>query len=116
MTAFVVVNPRSGGGRTAGEWPAIEAALRETYPHMSVGITKARGDATKLVRMALNEGHLEIIAGGRRWHDQRSDERFFGPEGALSPDAVFGFVTSAPAVIFARRLILRPAMKRRLHG
>lgn len=108
MTAFVVVNPRSGGGRTAGEWPAIEAALRKTYPHMSVGITKARGDATKLVRMALNEGHLEIIAVGGDGTINEAMNGFFGPEGALSPDAVFGFVTSGTGGDFRKTFDIAP--------
>ena len=46
MSAFVVVNPRSGNGRTGREWRAIERALGQVYPHMSVAFTsmRARGD------------------------------------------------------------------------
>ena len=57
MTGFVVVNPRSAGGHTAREWPAIERALRTAYPHMTLAITHARGEATELVREALTDGH-----------------------------------------------------------
>ncbi|MGH6877293.1 MAG: hypothetical protein ACREHV_07940 [Rhizomicrobium sp.] len=35
MSGFVVVNPRSAGGRTAREWPQIERALRAAYPRAS---------------------------------------------------------------------------------
>ena len=64
MTAFVVVNMRSGGGRTKREWKNIHRHLEAAYPHMSLGITQRRGDATALVRTALREGHHEIVAVG----------------------------------------------------
>ena len=56
MTAFAVVNPRSAGGRTGREWPAIERALRSLYPDLHSAMTTARGGATELARDALNEG------------------------------------------------------------
>lgn len=108
MTAFVVVNPRSGGGRTAREWPKIEAALRKAYPLMSVGITKARGDAAKLVRMALNEGHMEIIAVGGDGTINEAVNGFFGPDGAMASDAVFGFVTSGTGGDFRKTFDIPP--------
>src|ERR1051326_6957313 len=73
MSAFVVVNPRSGNGRTGREWKSIEHALGAVYPAMSVGFTRKRGEATALVRYALREGHQEIVA-------VRSEERRVGKE------------------------------------
>jgi len=64
MSALVVVNPRSGGGRTKREWRSIERALGGAYPNMSVAMTRRRGEATAMVREALLEGSSEIVAVG----------------------------------------------------
>jgi YegS/Rv2252/BmrU family lipid kinase len=94
MTAFVVVNPRSSNGRTKRDWRAIERPLSEAFPHMNVAFTRGRGDATGLVRQALAEGHHEIIAVGGDGTINEAVNGFFDAKGPISPDAVFGFVTS----------------------
>jgi YegS/Rv2252/BmrU family lipid kinase len=94
MSAFAVVNPRSASGRTGHDWAGIERGLREIYPALNVGFTSRRAEATSLVRRALNEGHTEIIAVGGDGTINEAVNGFFGPEGALAPDAVFAFVTS----------------------
>jgi YegS/Rv2252/BmrU family lipid kinase len=94
VTGFVVVNPRSGAGRTGRDWPNIERALRAAYPHMTLALTRKRGDATQLVRHALNEGHHEIVAVGGDGTINEAVNGFFDSNGAVVPDAVFGFVTS----------------------
>ena len=94
MSAFVVVNPRSANGRTGRDWRGIERALSDAYPHMSVAFTRARREATQLVRNALREGHHEIIAIGGDGTINEAVNGFFDVNGAISPDAVFGYVTS----------------------
>jgi YegS/Rv2252/BmrU family lipid kinase len=94
MTAFVLVNPRSGGGRTAREWQEIERALAAVYPRMTIGVTERRGHGTALVRQALREGHQEIVAIGGDGTINEAINGFFDAEGSLAPDAVFAFVTS----------------------
>jgi diacylglycerol kinase (ATP) len=94
MTAFVVVNPHSGGGRTRRDWKDIERNLRAAYPLMSVVATRKRGDATALVRAALREGHHEIVAVGGDGTINEAVNGFFDADGPIAPDAVFGFVTS----------------------
>jgi len=94
VTGFVVVNPRSGAGRTGRDWPNIERALRAAYPHMTLALTRKRGDATALVRHALNEGHHEIVAVGGDGTINEAVNGFFDSNGPVVPDAVFGFVTS----------------------
>ncbi|MEI9887979.1 MAG: diacylglycerol kinase family protein [Rhizomicrobium sp.] len=94
MTAFVVVNPRSGNGRTRRDWQRIERRLGAVYPHMSVEFTRGRGQATALVRAALREGHQEIVAVGGDGTINEAVNGMFGAEGPLNPDAVFAFVTS----------------------
>jgi diacylglycerol kinase (ATP) len=94
MTAFVVVNPRSGNGRTRREWKAISRALEKSFPNFEHAFTKRRGDATTLVREALAEGHHEIIAIGGDGTINEAVNGFFDTHGPVSPDAVFGFITS----------------------
>ena len=94
MTAFVVVNPRSGNGRTGREWDAIERSLSAVYPHMSVAFTQRRGDATTLVRSALREGHQEIVAIGGDGTINETVNGMFAGDAPVNPDAVFAFVTS----------------------
>jgi diacylglycerol kinase (ATP) len=108
MTAFVIVNPRSGGGRTGREWLAIERALRAVYPLMTVATTKRRGDATALVRIALLEGHMEIIAVGGDGTINEAVNGFFDAEGPIAPDAVFGFVTSGTGGDFRKSFGIAP--------
>jgi YegS/Rv2252/BmrU family lipid kinase len=94
MSAFVVVNPRSGNGRTAREWKTIEPSLAQLFPRMSVAFTRARREATQLVRNALREGHGEVIAVGGDGTINEAVNGFFDASGPISPDAVFGYVTS----------------------
>lgn len=94
MSAFVVVNPRSGSGRTAQQWKTTERALETIFPHMTVAFTKGRGDAIQLVRTALREGHHEIIAVGGDGTINEVVNGFFDVNGPISSDAVLGFVTS----------------------
>jgi diacylglycerol kinase (ATP) len=94
MTAFVVVNPRSGGGRTGCEWSQIEHALSAVYPRMSIGFTQKRGHATALVRHALSEGHQEIVAIGGDGTINEAVNGLFDANGPRAPDAVFAYVTS----------------------
>ena len=94
MSAFAVVNPRSGGGRTQRDWTKIERRLRGVYPALEIGITRNRGDATKLVREALTTGHSEIVAVGGDGTINEAINGFFEMRGSVAPDAIFSFVTS----------------------
>jgi YegS/Rv2252/BmrU family lipid kinase len=102
MSAFVVVNPRSGNGRTRREWRAVEHALGGLYPHMSVAFTRGRGDAVSLVRDALREGHHEIVAVGGDGTINEAVNGFFDASGPISPDAVLAFVTNGTGGDFRR--------------
>jgi diacylglycerol kinase (ATP) len=108
MSAFVVVNPRSGNGRTAREWPAIEQALRVSHPHLSAKMTQRRGQATGYVRDALQEGHPEIIAIGGDGTINEAINGFFDEEGTIAADAVFSFVTSGTGGDFRKSFGIAP--------
>ncbi len=94
MSAFVVVNPKSGNGRTGRDWKAIERRLGAVYPSMSVGFTRKQGDAAALVRHALREGHLEIVAVGGDGTINEAVNGMFDASGTTPRDSVFAFVTS----------------------
>ncbi len=70
MSAFVVVNPHSGGGRTGRAWPEIRHALESVYPHMTSTLTSRRGEAAALVREALDRRPQRNRGRGRRRHHQ----------------------------------------------
>jgi diacylglycerol kinase (ATP) len=108
VTGFVVVNPRSAGGRTAREWPEIERALRAAYPHMQLAMTQARGDATALVRDALREGHHEIVAVGGDGTINEAVNGLFDADGPIMPEAVFGFITGGTDGDFRKSFGLAP--------
>jgi YegS/Rv2252/BmrU family lipid kinase len=108
VTAFVVVNPRSGGGRTGREWPKIERALHAAFPHMAHAMTKKSGDATALVRHALDEGCHEIIAVGGDGTINEAVNGFFDAKGSVAPDAVFGFITSGTGGDFRKTFGVAP--------
>ncbi|MDE2135620.1 MAG: diacylglycerol kinase family lipid kinase [Alphaproteobacteria bacterium] len=94
MSAFVVVNPNSGNGRTGRDWQRMEKALSAIYPYMSVAFTRGRVDAATLVSNALREGHHEIVAVGGDGTVNEAVNGFFDAGGAVSPDAVLAFVDS----------------------
>lgn len=102
MSAFVIVNPRSGGGKTLRSWRRLEPALAAVYPYMSVAFTRRRGEATVLAATALREGHSEIVAVGGDGTVNETVNGFFDAEGAVSPDAVLAFVSSGTGNDFQR--------------
>ena len=108
MSAFAVVNPRSGNGRTGREWKEIARALEQVYPRLAVGFSTRRGDVTALVRQALIEGHQEIIAVGGDGTINEAVNGMFDPQGAVAPDAVFAFVTSGTGGDFRKSFGIEP--------
>ena len=104
MSAFVVVNPRSAGGRTRRDWHALERELASIFPHMSVAFTRYRGETVALVAAALREGHSEIVAVGGGGTINEAVNGFFDAEGAVSPDAVLSFVPSGTDCAYCQAL------------
>ena len=106
MTAFVVVNPNAGNTRR--EWPKIKAALEGAFPLMQVAHSQTRGETARLVRTALKDGHLDIIAVGGDGTINEAVNGFFENGAAVAPDAVFGFVSSGRAGDFRRTFGIKP--------
>ena len=102
MTAFVIVNPRSANGRTQQDWPRIKPELEKLFPQMQIVQSQGRGETTRLVRAALREGHLDVIAVGGDGTINEAVNGFFENGAPVSPDAVFGFVSSGNDCDFRR--------------
>lgn len=111
MTAFVVFNPNSAGGRTGQDWEAIEAALEKVFPLMSFFVTTAPTQATRMVRDALRDGHMEIIAVGGDGTINEALNGFFDRGAPVSPDAVFSFVHNGHDNNLCQRLGVLPGWR-----
>jgi diacylglycerol kinase (ATP) len=94
MTAFVVFNPNSANGDTGRDWEEIEEALERIFPLMTFFVTNAPTQAARMVRDALHDGHMEIVAVGGDGTINEALNGFFERGAAVSADAVFSFVHS----------------------
>ncbi|HKX65056.1 MAG TPA: diacylglycerol kinase family protein [Rhizomicrobium sp.] len=108
MTAFVVFNPNSWGGRTGRDRRKIEGALEKVFPLMSFFVTTAPAQAAHVVREALRDGHLEILAVGGDGTINEALNGFFDRGAPVSPDAVFSFVHSGRESRLCRRFGIPP--------
>jgi diacylglycerol kinase family enzyme len=111
MTAFVVFNPNSAGGRTGKDWREIEDALERVFPLMSFFVTTAPAQAAHMVRDALKDGHLEIIAVGGDGTINEALNGFFHNGMPVAPDAVFSFVHNGHDSVVCRRFGLQPGWR-----
>lgn len=92
MTAFVIFNPSSNSGQTGRDWREIEEALEHIFPMMNFFVTSAPAQAAHMVRDALRDGHMEVIAVGGDGTINEALNGFFDRGEMVSPDAVFSFV------------------------
>jgi diacylglycerol kinase family enzyme len=111
MTAFVVFNPNSAGGRTGRDWREIEAALEKIFPLMSFYVTTGPAQAAHMVRDALRDGHLEVVAVGGDGTINEALNGFFESGVAVAPDAVFSFVHSGHDSNLCRRFNIAPGWR-----
>ena len=93
MTAFVVFNPNSAGGRTDATG-GIEEALEKVFPDVPF-VTTGPAQAAHMVRDALRDGHLEIVAVGGDGTINEALNGFFESGAPVAPDAVFSSCIAA---------------------
>ena len=94
MTAYAIFNPASDRGRTGRNWARIEDALGGIFPLMEVAATHGPGQAAHMVRDALRDGHLDIIAVGGDGTINEAVNGFFNRGAPVSREAVFSFVNT----------------------
>ncbi len=63
-STWFIVNPASGGGRTARRLDALRAAIQRLDIEAEVSITAYRGHGRELARLAIEEGATTLIACG----------------------------------------------------
>src|SRR5438045_3044904 len=90
----LVVNPRSGGGKTAARWPRLRELIREAYGEFDDRLTESPGDGTRLAREALLEGAEVVIAVGGDGTINEVVNGFFSDEGPVRPDAQLGVLSA----------------------
>jgi diacylglycerol kinase family enzyme len=103
-----VLNPHAGGGRAGRAWPQIREELESLFPAMEVARTTAPAQAALLVRDALRQGCLEIVAVGGDGTANEALNGFFDAGRPVAPDAVFSVVPAGKHDDLARGLGMTP--------
>lgn len=94
MSVVAIVNPHSGGGRTARRRAEIAAALNDALGAVEIVETRAMGDGETQTRAALKRGATEIVAIGGDGTLNEVVNGFFENGAPVNPDAVFSFAMS----------------------
>ena len=100
--ATVIVNPRSGGGRTGRQWPRLEPKLVTALGQISCTFTEKPGDATQLTRKALKDGCDLVIAVGGDGTINEVVNGFFDNGTAINEDASLSLIPAATGGDFRR--------------
>lgn len=91
VSVVAVVNPKSGGGRTAGRIAEIGGALDAALGGAEIVLTQAPGDGERLTRAALARGATRIVAIGGDGTLNEAVNGFFDNGAAVNPAAEFSF-------------------------
>lgn len=94
MTRVAIVNPKSGGGRTAGRMAEIAAALNAALGDAEIVQTTRMGDGETQARAALKRGATSIIAIGGDGTLDEVVNGFFENGAPVAPGATFSFAMS----------------------
>jgi diacylglycerol kinase (ATP) len=111
VTAFVVFNPNADGGRTGRDWREIEEALERVFPLMTFFVTTAPTQAAHMVRDALRDGHMEIVAIGGDGTINEALNGFFEHGVPVSSDAIFNFVHAGSDSAICRKFGIAPGWR-----
>ncbi len=104
MTAFVIVNPQSRGGKTGRDRGVIVAALRDVLGDVAMAFTERPRDATRLTREALQVGHTQIIAVGGDGTTNEVVNGFFHDGAPINAHATLGVVSAGTGGDFGRTI------------
>lgn len=120
MKTFVVVNPAAGGGRAGRHWPAISRELEDAIGAFDHGVTSKGGEATTLVRRAVDAGATSIIAVGGDGTINEAINGLCDGDQPPSAELTFGFITFGTGGDFRRSFDLpkdvSAAIERLKHG
>src|SRR5262245_14275596 len=101
---FIVVNPRSAGGKTERRWPQLREIIHEAYGAFESEFTKEIGDGTRLARAALERGADLVVAMGGDGTINEVINGFFDGERPIAPGAAFGVLPAGTGGDFVKSL------------
>lgn len=99
---LIVVNPASGGGRTAREWPAIAPRLKAEGLDFETAFTSRPREATELARRAVREGRELVVAAGGDGTISETAAGFFEDGEPIATRARFGILPTGTGGDFRR--------------
>jgi diacylglycerol kinase (ATP) len=101
---LIVVNPASGGGRTAREWPAAADRLRGAGLRFDEVMTTGPGMATELARRAVTDGRRLVVAAGGDGTINEVVNGFFDGTERIESDTRLGVLPMGTGGDFRRTL------------
>lgn len=104
MSIFVVVNPHAGNGRTGRRWPALSDRIQKTLGPFDHAVTGVAGDATRLVRAAIERGASLVIAVGGDGTFGEAINGFPDADGNMPESCAFAALAGGTGCDFVRSL------------
>lgn len=92
MKPFLIVNPRSAGGRTGRHFDRIASAVRKAIGDFECAFTRERGDGARLAREAITAGGELVVAVGGDGTASEVVDGLTTSRRPRDPDPLFGFV------------------------
>ena len=104
MTCFVVVNPNAGRGRGGRQWPSIADRLARDVGRFDHAFTQRPGEATTLVRRAIDAGTTLVVAVGGDGTVNEAINGFAAEDCAISQGCAFAALSAGTGADFVRSL------------
>lgn len=105
---FIILNPKSAGGKTASQWKKMEPEIIKNFSEWEVVFTQRQGHATELTRKAIKNGAKKIIAIGGDGTINEVVRGFFHKTGkplvSGSKAPVLGIISAGSGSDFVRTL------------
>jgi YegS/Rv2252/BmrU family lipid kinase len=101
---FVLVNPVSANGTTAGVWPQIAAAFKEVGLEFDYYLTTRPFEAPEVVRQALRGGAKTVVAVGGDGTIHEVVNGFFEDETPINPEARLALISRGTGCDLIRTL------------
>lgn len=101
---FVLVNPASANGTTAGVWPQIAAAFKEEGLEFDYHLTTRQFEAPEVVRQALKGGAKTVVAVGGDGTIHEVVNGFFEDETPINPEARLAVISRGTGCDLIRTL------------
>jgi diacylglycerol kinase family enzyme len=89
---YLIVNPRSGSGRTGKRFDRIARAVRAAVGEFECAFTRAPGDGARLAREAARAGGGLVVAVGGDGTASEVVDGLAPPEGDGGERPLFGFI------------------------